>query len=225
MSADPNFISDLIIGLLVTIPAIVFHEVAHGYAAYLLGDPTAKMQRRLSLNPVRHVDPFGTILLPIILLAMSGGRFAFGYAKPVPIDPRRFRDYRQGMFLTGIAGPATNLLLAAFAGVMVRLALVLPASPAVGLLFEFMFRFALINLVLMFFNLLPIPPLDGSRVLPLFLSDRALMAYHRFERYGLLIVFLLIWGIPMVFPSIDPVGAYLGVTAYPILSLFTGLNF
>jgi Zn-dependent protease len=211
------------------VPAIVLHEVAHGYVSYRLGDPTAKMAGRLTLNPIKHMDPFGTVLLPV-LLALSGLP-VFGYAKPVPINPNYYRDYRKGMTLSGLAGPATNLTLAAIAGVLVR-ALTGGGTMFGGLLSDgafsvlvwviyALFYFALINLVLMFFNLIPIPPLDGSRVLPLFLSDRALHAYHRFEQYGLLVFFGFMFLGPRLL-GVDIIGSYLSVTVYPILRFFTG---
>lgn len=196
------------------IPAIVIHEVSHGWAAYLLGDNTAKDKGRLSLNPVRHIDAWGTILLPLLMIAVLG--FGFGYAKPVPINPYRFKDYRMGMFLTGIAGPASNLVLAAVAGLGFRL---YGGMPFIG---NLLLIFALMNLVLMFFNLIPLPPLDGSRVLPLFLSDRALDAYHSIERYGFLIIIAALWLLPS-FVGIDPLGWYFGVTVFPLLELFAGL--
>lgn len=199
-------------GLLV--PAIVIHEVAHGWAAYLLGDSTAKDKGRLSLNPVRHIDAWGTILLPLLMVAVLG--FGFGYAKPVPINPYRFKDYRQGMFLTGIAGPASNLVLALLSGMLFRM------TTGSGLIAQVLFFFALMNLVLMFFNLIPLPPLDGSRVLPLFLSDQALEVYHSIERYGFIIIIAALWLLPS-FVGIDPLGWYFGVTVYPLLELFTGL--
>lgn len=199
-------------GLLV--PAIVIHEVSHGWAAHLLGDNTAKERGRLSLNPVHHIDPWGTILLPLLMVAILG--FGFGYAKPVPINPYRFKDYRRGMFLTGIAGPASNLVLAAFSGLLFRVV------GSAGLIGQTLFFFALMNLVLMFFNLIPLPPLDGSRVLPLFLSDRALKAYHGVERYGFLIIIAALWLLPS-YLGINPLGWYFGFTVYPLLGLFTGL--
>lgn len=212
------------------IPSIVCHEVAHGYVAYRLGDPTAKMQGRLSLNPVKHIDPIGTIVLPLIMLAFSGGQTAFGWAKPVPINPRFFKDYRKGMFVTGLAGPAVNLVFALLGAVVYWLVVVvatalgtLPASIA-NLCFYlqvFAIIFSSANLVLLFLNLIPIPPLDGSRVLPLFLSDEALRSYHRFEQYGLMIFFLVIILLPQVV-GIDPLGAYFGVTVDPLLSLLFG---
>ncbi len=211
-----------VITFAVFIPCIVLHEVSHGYVAYLLGDPTAKSRGRLSLNPLKHIDPFGTVLLPLLLTAT--GLPAFGYAKPVPINPHYFRDYRKGMLLTGLAGPATNFSLAILSGVIVRVMIATGLGDAlVGYWVTTIFYlFAYINLVLMFFNLIPIPPLDGSRVLPVFLSDNALRRYHEFERYGVMIVFGALIILPRVF-NIDILGGYLDVTVIPILRLLTGL--
>lgn len=204
------------------IPAIVLHEVSHGYVAYLLGDTTAKDRGRLSLNPLRHIDPWGTILLPLLMVAAFG--FGFGYAKPVPINPYRFKDYRKGMFLTGIAGPASNLALALASGLLSRAVLAVgdAAGVAGAYVWLALYYFALMNLSLMFFNLIPLPPLDGSRVLPLFLSNRALDTYHAWERYGFIILFAFLWLAPDLL-GFDPIGSYFRVTVYPLLRLFTGV--
>lgn len=218
-----------VLELAMFVPAIVLHEVSHGYVSYKLGDPTAKSRGRLSLNPIKHVDPFGTLVLPL-LLWLSGAPI-FGYAKPVPIDPRYYRDYRKGMFLTGLAGPTTNLTLALVAGIVVRLlsrgVLVTgteaaPVVTVLGWVWYALYFFAQINLVLMFFNLIPMPPLDGSRVLPLFLSDRALGKYHQFERYGILVFFVVVLLLPD-YLGIDPLGWYFDATVAPLLKLFTGV--
>lgn len=211
-----------VIPLAMLIPAIVFHEVAHGYVSYRLGDPTAKMKGRLSLNPIKHVDPFGTVLLPLLLFAMNSP-VMFGYAKPVPIDPRYYKDYRKGMMLTGLAGPMTNLTLAVVAGLVSRVLLLGPDVALLGWVWYGLYFFAQINLVLMFFNLIPIPPLDGSRVLPLFLSDKALMKYHQVERYGILIFFGLLLFLPRLFPGLDLIGGYFDLTVRPLLQLLTGV--
>src|SRR5574340_1679150 len=197
-----------VLELAMFIPAVVLHEVAHGYVSYRLGDPTAKMQGRLSLNPLKHIDPFGTVLLPLLLWLTRMP--IFGYAKPVPINPHYYRDYRKGMLLTGLAGPATNLTLAVISGLVVRLLAFMAHSIAVtsvsgaltpfGWVLNALYYFALINLVLMFFNLIPIPPLDGSRVLPVFLSDRALLTYHKIEQYGIVIFFALVLLLPRILP-------------------------
>ncbi len=198
------------------LPAIILHEIAHGYAAYLLGDPTARNAGRLSLNPLRHIDPFGTILLPALLvLANFPG---FGYAKPVPINPRYFSDFRRGMLLTGLAGPATNLALAVVSGLAVRFfgTALLAMGSAGAIAANLLYYFATINLVLLFFNLIPIPPFDGSRVLPIFLSDRALRVYAQVEQYGFIIIFALVF----LFQGI--VQAYFAVTVDPLLRLIAG---
>ncbi|MHB9003693.1 MAG: site-2 protease family protein [Coriobacteriia bacterium] len=203
------------------LPAIVFHEVAHGYMAYLLGDTTAKDRGRLTLNPLKHIDPFGTILLPLLMIAIFG--FGFGYAKPVPINPHRFRDYRKGLFLTGIAGPAANLGLALIAALIVRLleGLGMDASAGGELITVGFYLFAYMNLMLMFFNLIPLPPLDGSRILPLFLSDRAMVTYGKFEQYGFVILFAILWLGPR-FLGFDPIAWYFSATVEPIMNLLVG---
>ena len=202
----------------VAVPAIVLHEVSHGYVAHLLGDPTAKERGRLSLNPIKHVDPFGTLLLPA-MLALVGSPVVIGYAKPVPINPRYFRNYRMGMLLTGLAGPATNLVMAIVSGLVIRLLDATGASAftAVGYAVLVLYFFALINLVLMFFNLIPIPPFDGSRIIPIFLSDRGLRAYAQIERYGFLIIFALL------FLGKGLLSGYFELTVYPLLRLLTGV--
>jgi len=219
-----------VIELALFIPAIVLHEVSHGYVSYRLGDPTAKMKGRLSLNPVKHVDPFGTVLLPLLL--WFSGAPIFGYAKPVPINPAYYKDYRKGMMLTGLAGPATNLILAFLAGMGSRVLALAPlatgsaADPRItvlGWLWYALYYFGQINLVLMFFNLIPIPPLDGSRVLPLFLSDKALMKYHEIERYGIVIFFGLLLLLPRLLPGLDLLGGYFDLTVDPLMRLFFGL--
>lgn len=203
------------------LPAIVLHEVSHGYMAYRLGDTTAKDRGRLTLNPLKHIDPFGTILLPLLMIAMFG--FGFGYAKPVPINPHRFRDYRKGLFLTGIAGPAANLALAVVASLIVRFleGFGLDAGTTGELITVGVYLFAYMNLMLMFFNLIPLPPLDGSRILPLFLSDRAMVTYGKFEQYGFIILFAILWLGPR-FLGFDPIGAYFNVTVEPLMRLLVG---
>lgn len=221
MSFDPF---DLI-SLAMLIPAIVLHEVAHGYVAYRLGDPTAKLAGRLSLNPIRHIDPFGTVLLPLLLWATGGP--IFGYAKPVPISFRNSRvSIRRFDLLTGLAGPATNLVLAVIGGLLVRGADWLAVAgggytAALNVAYLLGHSFAYINLVLMFFNLIPIPPLDGSSILPIFLPDRALKGYYSMQRYSFVILLGLLWLVPTL-TGFNPLGAYINGTVLPVLRALTG---
>lgn len=226
-----NDIAFGVMSLVLFVPAIVVHEVAHGYVSYRLGDPTAKAHGRLSLNPLKHIDPFGTVILPLLLAATNLP--VFGYAKPVPIDPRYYRDYRKGMLLSGLAGPASNLVMATAAGLGVRAvatgmglvghSLSDTAFSAGSWVVLALYMFAYINLVLMFFNLIPMPPLDGSRVLPVFLSDRGLMMYNRVERYGVALFFLVLMVLPRM-TGVDVIGGYFAITVRPLLGLLTGVS-
>ncbi|MCL2806807.1 MAG: site-2 protease family protein [Coriobacteriia bacterium] len=213
-----------IIMLLCFVPAIVVHEVAHGYMAWKLGDPTAKSRGRLSLNPLKHIDPFGTVILPIFLALMGGP--VFGYAKPVPYNPSYFKDIRKGELLTGMAGPASNLLMggvAAFACIALVLTGFLSGAVSTWVIL-ISYYFIFINFVLMFFNLLPIPPLDGSSIMAPFLSDRALQKYYSVQRYALPFLLILLFVVPWLttqlgFPF-SPIQAYIGVTAGNLAGLF-----
>jgi len=190
--------------------AMVLHEYAHGWVAYRCGDPTAKLQGRLTMNPLAHIDPFGTVILPLLCLVMPGG-FLLGWAKPVPIDPRCMRQPRRDMALVAAAGPAMNLALAI--GSALLFALLLSIDPTIESYWSksevtppsdtwhtmFLLPIAvmsvysvLINVLLMLFNLLPIPPLDGGRILTSFLPNTAAMALMRVERYGMFILVALI---------------------------------
>lgn len=205
--------------VLILIGSIIIHEVSHGYSAYLLGDTTAKRMGRLSLNPIKHIDPMGTIAIPVIMLIISGGSFAFGYAKPVPINPANFPDERKGMLFTGAAGPVSNILLAIIGGVGFRVLNVLGAFSTnagafVGQLFIYL---VIMNLVLAFFNLIPIPPLDGSRIVQRFLSSRTRYRYHQLEPYGFGIIILVSFLLPSVFQT------YMSWTVSPIAGLLLGL--
>ena len=201
--------------------AIVFHEVAHGWTALMLGDPTAKEKRRLSLNPLRHVDLLGTLILPGVL-ALTGAP-VFGWAKPVPVNKWRLSNPRFGMMAVAAAGPGTNLVLAALGAVALGLflratmpemndsaalmnLLMLNASgtPASGMgfvLFAF-FYFILINLFLALFNLLPLPPFDGSHIVEGLLPPKAAQAYEKLRPFGFPLLFLLLLVIPYFFPDL-----------------------
>ncbi|MXO75887.1 site-2 protease family protein [Altererythrobacter aerius] len=182
------------------IVSIVFHEVAHGWAALVLGDPTAREQRRLSLNPVRHVDPVGTLLVPGAL-ALFGGPI-FGWAKPVPVNFARLRKPRLGMMLVAAAGPGTNLLLAALAAIALGLyagTLIAPPAGVSAWVFGGMQLFIVINVFLALFNLLPIPPFDGSHIVEGILPRRLAAHYARLRNLAMLLFVALIaatWAFP-----------------------------
>ncbi|MCS6854747.1 MAG: site-2 protease family protein [Elioraea sp.] len=197
-------IEAVLIALLVIAPgailAIILHEVAHGWAADSLGDPTARERGRLSLNPVRHVEPFGTVILPLLLFGLqmlSLGRveFLFGWAKPVPVDPRNFRRPRQDMALVAAAGPAMNLALAFAIAALGHVVDALPRTAGI-LAAEAIVFGVQINLLLMLFNLIPIPPLDGGRILVGVLPFGPARALARLEPAGLMLVLLGLFVLP-----------------------------
>ncbi len=179
----------LIFSTVVFIFSVIIHEVAHGYAAYLQGDNTAKFAGRLTLNPLPHIDPFGSVLLPLILL-LTGSPMIIGWAKPVPFNPYNLRNQRWGEALVAIAGPGSNLLIAVVFGVVVRFGL-LGVTLTASLLQPFLY-IVLINLVLATFNLVPIPPLDGSKILFSLFPASFIQIRTFYEKYGffLLIIFV-----------------------------------
>jgi Zn-dependent protease len=172
--------------------AITVHEVAHGWVAKRLGDPTAERMGRLTLNPLKHIDPIGTVLVPILLIITAG--IAIGWAKPVPVTWENLRKPKRDMALVALAGPAANLLMAIFWALVMKITLILPAS--VGWVTEpllYMARFGiLINVILMVFNLLPIPPLDGGRVATGLLPGPWSWQLSRLEPYGFFIIIALL---------------------------------
>lgn len=213
-----------ILMLVMLIPSITVHEFMHGWAAYKLGDPTAKDAGRLTLNPIASIDPFGTILLPLAMFFMGGP--IFGYAKPVPYDPRYFKNLRKGEVIVGFAGPAGNLALALIGAALVWGGnAVLGASPTFGMAVWIVgFAMTYINLILMFFNLIPIPPLDGSSVVPLLLPDSMLRGWYEVQNYAMGIFIVLIFGLPYLasflgFPGVSPLGWYFEHTAFAVLDL------
>ena len=215
-------ITYILVSALCFIPAIVFHEVAHGVAANALGDPTAKVAGRLTLNPLAHIDPFGTVLLPLLMAMMNGP--VFGYAKPVPYNPAYFADKRKGDLLVGLAGPAANLAMALIgAALMWAVWMSYPAwsgayttgGIAAGFfdfLFMFLPMFTIINLYLMFFNLLPIPPLDGSSIFAMLIPEKHLGTYYTVERYAMPIFLVVAFVVPYA-TGFNPFAIYLNATA------------
>ncbi len=185
---------DALISVIVIIIAIIAHEIAHGWAAYRLGDDTAKKFGRLSLNPLVHLDWFGTIILPMLLFFSKVG-FIFGWAKPVPVDYNKLKS-RRNVIITALAGSAANLLLALTAAILLHFWHIMPMNYILGLIGRFLLYTLFVNLVLAVFNLLPIPPLDGAKILLLWQDKPWVQKYLKLENYGLAIVIVLVFVIP-----------------------------
>lgn len=193
MTLHENGLIDALLFVSILIPSVVFHEVAHGVAAFRLGDRTARDAGRLTLNPLKHIDPFGSVILPAMLAV--AGQNVFGWAKPVPVNPSGFSRPWEGMALTALAGPATNLSLALIVG---RLGPFHQEGGTIylengSLLGRMMLGFLVVNAALTVFNMLPIPPLDGSRLLPLVLPPAGRRLYTRVSQYGFLILIALVF--------------------------------
>lgn len=209
------FLMELFIAIGIVVLSIIFHEVAHGYVANFLGDPTARLQGRLTLNPMPHIDPVGSVLVPGIL-ALSGTPFLIGWAKPVPYNPYNLRHGKWGEAAVAFAGPAVNILIAVLFGFLVRFGVL--ADPA---LFQIALLVIFANLALAFINLIPIPPLDGSKIVKALLPYHASAAYARIEHmtyalgpFGLIGVLLL-----LVFVFSGPISAFV----YAIFRVLTGI--
>jgi Zn-dependent protease len=204
-----HFLFNLALAVIPVVLAITLHEAAHGYAALALGDTTARDAGRLSLNPIKHIDRMGTIILPGFLLISQllfpphKVFFMFGWAKPVPVGAWKFRDPRRGMAIVAIAGPAMNFFLAWLAALVIPTADALSGTQAV--VQQFLLYFMLCNLVLGLFNLLPIPPLDGGRIAVGLLPLELAKVWARMEKAGILVVLLLVFILPRLI-GFDPIG-------------------
>lgn len=219
-----NNLPTLLMQAAALIIGIVVHESAHALAAYLLGDRTARERGRISLNPLAHIDPFGTVLLPLIMLAAGGPVFAF--AKPVPVYLGNLRHPKRDELIVALAGPASNLVLAALAAAGLALLAGPAASWGLGdavyrLGSSFFIMAVIINLSLAFFNLIPLPPLDGSTILVFLLRGEALASYYRIQRYAMPILIAVLYLLPSL-TGIDLIGAYFDLTVYPLANLLMG---
>lgn len=179
-----------VFSIAILIMSVVIHEISHGYAALALGDVTAKYAGRLTLNPIKHLDPFGSVILPVLMGIISSGSFIFGWAKPVPYNPYNLRNMRWGELLVALAGPASNFSIALVFGLLIRF------SETFGLSTSFIsisFLVVLINVVLAIFNLVPIPPLDGSKILFALLPNQASKIRRFLERYSFVLLLIFIF--------------------------------
>lgn len=193
---------DLILALaslIILAYSAILHEIAHGFVAEKLGDPTARLMGRLTLNPKSHIDPFMSIGLPLLLI-LSGSPVVFGAAKPVPVDPFNFRDGRKDLAIVSLAGPLTNALIAIIAAILIKILIF--ATPYFGAsptltnivipIYTFLILVVRLNLLLAIFNVIPIPPLDGSKVFALLLPDKEAATYMSIGTFGILVIFFLL---------------------------------
>lgn len=199
---------DILIIFIILIFSAIVHEVSHGLMAERLGDSTARDMGRITLNPISHIDPYGTILLPLLLYYGTGGRFFFGAAKPVPVNFDRLRPKKLGMALVALAGPFSNFILAIIFVIPIKLNLVNSISGPILL------EAIIINLMLGVFNLIPIPPLDGSKIVASFLPDKWINTILSWEKYGFILVLLFVytgWFGSMITPVFGWFGKIFGV--------------
>lgn len=215
----------ILLSALAVIIGIVVHESAHALAAYTLGDSTARSRGRISLNPLAHIDPFGTVLLPLLMVLAGGPVFA--YAKPVPVYLGNLKNPKRDEVLVALAGSLSNILLAALGavvyGILLKMVLI-PALSAGSLSFgfangiaSFCITLISVNLSLAFFNLIPLPPLDGSSILVMFLKGDALRTYYEIQRYSMPILIIVLYLLPSI-TGIDLIGWYFDFTVYPLMN-------
>jgi Zn-dependent protease len=205
---------------LVMFSAIV-HEVAHGWVAYKLGDPTAKQAGRLTLNPLAHLDPVGSVLLPLLMAWLGGPVFAF--AKPVPYNPYNLRHPRRDEVLVALAGPASNLLQGCVGALAFRACYGFWSGQADAMywVLQALSIYVYVNMTLMFFNLIPLPPLDGSKIVMPLLHGQAKMNYYKIQQYAMPILLVVMYVLPSVL-GFDPLGIYLNATAGNLTTALLG---
>ncbi|KNZ43269.1 site-2 protease family protein [Acetobacterium bakii] len=206
----PEYLFNLVLSLPGILIAISFHEMAHGFAADAMGDPTAKNAGRLTINPFKHIDPLGFISMLL---------FRFGWAKPVPVNPMYFKNRKKGTIVVSLAGVATNLLLA-FIGMAAFLAVYPLQNEILSTILQYVYLY---NIVFAVFNIIPIPPLDGSQILMVFLPPKALPVFYKFQRYGMIAIFVLAFSglLGMIInPAINGIESLFLTILTPIFSLF-----
>ena len=222
---NDNIIGEIAVWLVPLVIAIVFHEVAHGLVARRLGDPTAEAKGRLSFNPLRHIDPFGTVLLPLILAVSHAGAI-FGWAKPVPVDYRRLRNPRRDMVLVALAGPGMNLLLALVGTAILAATLAISGgvqNGAVAIIAKNAANFVLINIFLGVFNLLPVPPFDGGHVVEGLLPPSLALQFRKIGRFSLLVFVFLLLILPAISPRADIIARVVSPIVGQIARLLLGI--
>lgn len=221
---DLRYLVSLLIQAAALIVGLCVHESAHAIAAWALGDRTARSRGRVSLNPLAHIDPFGTVLLPLIMIVLGGPVFAF--AKPVPVYLGNLKNPKRDEVIVALAGPLSNIALSVIFAAVWHLAWLATPVYAVGygfvLIHQFLQAAVLINLSLAFFNLIPLPPLDGSSILVPFLRGSALETYYRMQQYALPILIIVLYLLPQIL-RIDLVGIYFRFTVYPLFNLLAGI--
>ncbi|WP_297037250.1 site-2 protease family protein [uncultured Enorma sp.] len=222
----------ILLSALAVIVGIVVHESAHALAAYVLGDSTARSRGRISLNPLAHIDPFGTVLLPLLMVLAGGPVFA--YAKPVPVYLGNLKNPKRDEVLVALAGPLSNILVALVAALVYGMllgAVLIPGLSAGTLslgfangIASFLVTLMSVNLSLAFFNLIPLPPLDGSSILVLFLKGEALRTYYEIQRYSMPILIIVLYLLPSI-TGIDLIGWYFDFTVYPLMNALLSLAY
>lgn len=210
-----QYLQNLLLAAIASVLAIVIHELAHGFSAYLMGDATAKNDGRLSLNPLKHIDPIGALCLVL---------FHFGWAKPVPVNPYLFKNRKWGMVFVSASGPVSNLLLAFIALITFTLLNdvfliggTIQTTSVLSIVDQFLILFAQINLGLFVFNLIPVPPLDGSKILAQFLPPKPRYTYLSFEKYGGLVLFVAVY----ILHIGDALGSAINFLFYQLFNLIT----
>lgn len=195
-----------VVDLAILIYSVILHEVAHGYVADLLGDPTARLSKRLTLNPIPHIDPIMTIAVPLLLI-FSGSGIIFGAAKPVPVDPFNFREPKKDMALVALSGPLTNIGIAIVLAILFRVSsLIITDGSGLEILLQILATGIKWNVALAIFNLFPLPPLDGFKVLTGILPDEIAYELQRLERFGFMLIFFVLFFFPsLIFGIISPV--------------------